>query len=91
MGKYKEYIEELAFNLGKDFEDIDESDIQFDFMKKAQGVFSDRTSTLEERNKFKEFLPKISKSLVSDFYKVGDILDQENTLTGNKSFYIIVP
>lgn len=89
MGKYKEYVEELANKLGKDFEDITESDIQFDFMKGAQGVFSDKKSTPQEREKFKEFLPKIPISLVSDYYGVGDIFVQENTLSGEKSFYLV--
>ncbi len=90
MGKYKEYIDDLAVRLGKDFSDVTESDVSFDFMKRAQGIFSDKNSSLEDRQKFKEFLPKISISLVSgDFYNIGDIFIQENTLDGSKSFYII--
>lgn len=90
MGKYKGYIDDLASRLGKDFTDVTESDVSFDFMKKAQSVFSDKNSSPEEKDKFKEFLPKIPISLVSgDCYKVGDIFVQENTLDGSKSFYII--
>lgn len=89
MGKYKEYIDDLGTRLGKDFCEVTESDIRFDFMKSAQRIFSDKNSSPEEREKFKEFLPEIPISLVSDCYRVGDILTQENTLDGSRSFYII--
>lgn len=89
MGKYKLYVEELANKLGKDFDEVTQLDIEFDFMKQAQRVFSDEKSTPEDRERFKTFLPKISLDVVSDFYKVGDVFIQENSLSGDKNFYLI--
>ncbi len=91
MGKYKEYIMDLAEKIGKDFSEVTQNDIEFDFMEKAQCIWADPNSDSELKEKNKIFLPPISISIVRDgSYGVGDVFIQENTLTGQKYYYLVV-
>ena len=80
----------LAEKLGKEFEDVTQNDIDFDMMKKAQNIWADSNSSDSIKEKYKAFLPTVSIDLVSSVYNLGDVFDQENTLTGQKYFYLVV-
>jgi hypothetical protein len=90
MGKYKEYISDLADRLGKEFDQVTPNDVEFDFMNKAQSIWADSKSHpyLKEDNKV--FLPKVSITLLKDgVYKIGDVFVQKNTLTGQEYYYLV--
>ncbi len=90
MGAYKEFIYDISVELGKDFIDVTQSDIDFHFMKIAQSIFSDSNSSLDKREEYKKFLPKVSISLLREgVYEVGGVLSQENSINGDKYFYYI--
>jgi len=91
MGKYKEYVIDLATRIGKNFEDVTSSDIEFDFMQKAQSIWSDSNSDYQLKEDNKKFLPKISISLLKDgIYNIGDVYIQDNILNGSKYYYLVV-
>jgi len=91
MGKYKEYVMNLADKIGKDFNEVTQNDIEFDFMERAQCVWADPNSDSEIREENKIFLPPISISLLKDgIYSIGDVFIQENTLSGQKYYYLVV-
>lgn len=89
MGKYKEYIIDLAEKLGKEFEDVTQNDIDFDMMKKAQNIWADSNSTHDLKEEYKVFLPTVSIDLTFS-HSLGDVIIQENSLTGQKYFYLVV-
>lgn len=57
MGAIKEYMIQLSEQLGKDFEEIDNTDMELDFYNKAQKVYWNDNSTQSELEQFKPFLP----------------------------------
>ena len=90
MGKYKDYLIDLAEEMGINFEEVTQNDIEWDFMKRAQCIWADSSSDEELKQSNKKFLPKVSITFLNkDVYSVGDVLSQENTLTGQKYYYLI--
>ena len=80
MGKFKNYVAGLAETLGKDFEDITQEDIDVDFSKKAQDVWNNPNSTMQERVDTKDFLPK---KKINDVVKYDEQSGYENFANGD--------
>jgi hypothetical protein len=90
MGKYKNYLNNLAEEMGIDFGEVTQDDIEWDFMKKAQIIWDDSSSDERLKQDSKKFLPKISIAFLNkDVYSIGDVINQENTLTGQKYYYLV--
>jgi hypothetical protein len=60
MSRIKNYMFELAEKLGKDVNEITQSDMDKDFEEKAQIIWARKESTDEEKQACKGNLPKIT-------------------------------
>jgi hypothetical protein len=82
MGRMKEYMMELSERFNIDFEEVTQEHMEQDFRNKAQAVWHDNDSSLEERQKCKQYLDKITYSKIKHYdaetgnpkFQVGDVM-----------------
>lgn len=82
MGRMKDYMMELAEKKGVDFFEIIQKDIEEDFMIKAQAAFTDKTTSKEDLENWKEYLPHKSESEAPN-HKKNQIFEE------NGVFYLV--
>jgi ABC-type dipeptide/oligopeptide/nickel transport system ATPase subunit len=82
----KEYMMELSERFNIEFEEVTQEHMERDFRDKAQAVWHDDDSSLEERQNCKQYLDKITYSKIKHYhadttrhwgnpkFQVGDVM-----------------
>lgn len=84
MSAIKNYIIDLANELGKDIEDITNEDIHTSMYSRAQEIFANGPSSEEEIKNFINFLPTMNQELIPNS-EIGHIYQDKNG-----TFFLIV-